>query len=211
MVLNDDDHDLIVGLKANDEMYQNKLVDRHSGYFLSFAISKGLTREDALEVVNDVFYKVILHINDFDPNRGSKFKTWMFQIAKNSIIDKLRTTKQTSFEKDFQLFDEKYTRVDEDNWQRSDFPKSDGSVLSTSLLLEVLDELNETDKKLVLERSYDVPFKEIAISIGKTENATKVAYHRALEKLKKAYIAKIESQSETTKVVLKTYLKIGGI
>lgn len=206
MAINDEDHDLIVGLKANNETYQKKLVDKYSGYLLSFASKKGLIRADAIEVINDVFHKVILHINKFDPNRGCKFTTWMFQIAKNSIIDKLRKTYQSSFEEDFQLLDEKSIQASEGNWQRSDCPESEGSVLSTSLLLEALDELNETDKILLLQRSYDTPFKDIAILIGKTENAAKVAHHRALEKLKEAFIAKIESKDEMTRSALKTYL-----
>lgn len=199
---NDEDHDLIIGLKANNEIYQKKLVDKYSEYLLSVAFKKGLIREDAIEVINEVFYKVILHINDFDPNRGCKFTTWLYTIAQNSIIDKLRKANQTSFK-------EKTIQISEGNWQRSDCPKSENNILSTSLLLEVLDDLGENEKTLLLERAYDTPFKDIAISIGKTENATKVAHHRALKKLKEAYIAKIESKDKVARGALKAYLNIG--
>lgn len=50
MVINDEDHDLIAGLKTNNEAYQKKLIDRYSGYLLSIALRQGLRREDALEV-----------------------------------------------------------------------------------------------------------------------------------------------------------------
>lgn len=206
MVINDEDHDLIAGLKTNNEAYQKKLIDRYSGYLLSIALRQGLRREDALEVVNDVFHKVILRLNDFNPNRGCKFTTWLYKIATNSAIDKLRKTKQSSFEEEFQLIDEKSIRIEDGSSQRSDCPASEGSRLSTSLLIEVLDELSETDRILLLERSYDTPFKDIAILIGKTEGTAKVAHLRALEKLKNAYIAKLESKDEMTRSALKAFL-----
>lgn len=206
MAINDEDHDFIIGLKASNETYQQQLVDKYSGYLLSFALKKGLIREDAIEVINDVFYKAIININNFDLNRDCKFKTWLTQIAKNSIIDKFRKTKQSSFEEAFQPLDEKSDQINDEACQRSDCSKSNGENLSTALLLEALDDLNETDKTLVLERSYNTPFKDIAISIGKTENATKVAYGRAIEKLKRTYIAKLDSKDETTRSALKAYL-----
>lgn len=211
MAINDEDHDIIIGLKANNEIYQKKLVNKYNEYLLSFALKQynGLNREDALEVINDVFRKVILYINNFDPNRGCKFKTWLFQIAKNSIIDKLRKINQSSFEEDFQPLDGNPIQVTEGNWQRSDCPESENNLLSTSLLLEVLDELGKNDKTILLERAYDTPFKDIAILIGKTENATKVAHHRALKRLKEACIAKIESKDKMTRGALKAYLNIG--
>lgn len=73
-------------------------------------------------------------------------------------------------------------------------------------MIEVLDELSETDRILLLERSYDTPFKDIAILIGKTEGTAKVAHLRALEKLKNAYIAKLESKDEMTRSALKAFL-----
>lgn len=205
MSKNDEDAGLLIGLKANDETSQKKLVDKYSRGLLSFALKHELNREDALEVVNDVFYKVILHINDFDPNKGNKFITWLFQIAKNSIIDKHRKkeTKQKSFEKNFQPLEEKLLKPNKEIWQESDSLESDKINLSTDLFLETINGLSKTDKILLLERSKGVPFKEIAILIQKTENTAKVAHYRALEKLKKAYIAKIESKDEKEKMALK--------
>lgn len=45
--------------------------------------------EDSQEMTNDVFLKVHEHLNIFDPEK-SKLITWIFNIAKNKLIDYYR-------------------------------------------------------------------------------------------------------------------------
>ena len=51
-----------------------------------FAVNCLGDREQAEEVVQDVFTRVWRHADSFDPERAS-FRTWLYGIARNAIID----------------------------------------------------------------------------------------------------------------------------
>src|SRR5436190_5039753 len=51
-----------------------------------FAVNSLGDREAAEEVVQDVFTRVWRHADSFDPSRAS-FRTWIYGIARNAIID----------------------------------------------------------------------------------------------------------------------------
>src|ERR687885_1070029 len=51
-----------------------------------FAFNSLADRQLAEEVVQDVFTRVWRHADSFDPGRAS-FRTWLYGIARNAIID----------------------------------------------------------------------------------------------------------------------------
>jgi RNA polymerase sigma-70 factor, ECF subfamily len=51
-----------------------------------FAVNCLGDRQQAEEVVQDVFTRVWRHADSFDPSRAS-FRTWLYGIARNAIID----------------------------------------------------------------------------------------------------------------------------
>jgi RNA polymerase sigma factor (sigma-70 family) len=50
----------------------------------------GLNYSDAEEVASDTLYKVHSSITSFQPRSDAKLTTWIFEIAKNSAIDRKR-------------------------------------------------------------------------------------------------------------------------
>src|ERR671932_1165901 len=54
-----------------------------------FAYNSLGDRQLAEEVVQDVFTRVWRHADSFDPGRAS-FRTWLYGIARNAIIDQKR-------------------------------------------------------------------------------------------------------------------------
>jgi RNA polymerase sigma-70 factor (ECF subfamily) len=68
------------------------LVDRYKGKLLSYI--KRLTNvndDDAEDILQDVFIKVYLNLNDF--NDGLKFSSWIYRIAHNQVISNHRKLK----------------------------------------------------------------------------------------------------------------------
>ena len=61
--------------------YQDKL----SRYIRRFGVA---TAEDAEDVLQDIFLKVYLNLNDFKPDL--KFSSWIYRIAHNQVISNFR-------------------------------------------------------------------------------------------------------------------------
>lgn len=51
-----------------------------------------LSKEDAEDIVSNIFMKVANHLEKFDPKKAS-FSTWIYRIAKNTLIDFYRARK----------------------------------------------------------------------------------------------------------------------
>jgi RNA polymerase sigma-70 factor (ECF subfamily) len=65
------------------------LYDRHAGYALGIAQRILGDRAEAEEVVQDVFWQLWSSRLRYDERRG-KFTTWLFTVARNRAVDRLR-------------------------------------------------------------------------------------------------------------------------
>jgi RNA polymerase sigma-70 factor, ECF subfamily len=72
---------------SGDEL--RELYRRYSGELFGFACNALSDREQAEEVVQDVFANAWRHAGDYDPGRAS-VRTWLYSIARNRIIDARR-------------------------------------------------------------------------------------------------------------------------
>src|SRR4051794_16034088 len=63
-----------------------ELYRTYSGELYGFALSSLGDRGLAEELVQEVFTRVWRHADSYDPNRAS-FRTWLYGIARNAIID----------------------------------------------------------------------------------------------------------------------------
>ncbi|MGH2848643.1 MAG: sigma-70 family RNA polymerase sigma factor [Thermoleophilaceae bacterium] len=72
---------------SGDEL--RELYRRYSGELFGFACNALGDREQAEEVVQDVFARAWRHAGDYDPGRAS-VRTWLYSIARNRIVDARR-------------------------------------------------------------------------------------------------------------------------
>lgn len=202
-----DDHDLIRGLKANDESYFSIFIERYAGFLIAAAKYQGLSYVDAKIAADEAIYKVIKNIQQFDTSKSKNLKAWIYKIAKRCALDILREKeKQFPFQSSEEQ-EEKGFQATEDICQGTDCPPSKQNLLATEILNKALHCLSPTDQIVLTEKSYGLTHKEIGEQLNKTEGAVKTAYHRALAKLKNQYINLLDSmEEEEIKLVLKTYL-----
>ena len=206
-----DERELVYGLKENEESYQKTLVDRYAGLLLKIVMDRGLSREDGLEVVNDTFDKAIKNINGFDVNRNTKFSAWIVKIAIRTATDKYRQIEKSLIDQSIEERLDRGIQDTEDLWQDLDAPESQLGSLSKDLIKKALQRLSDTDQIILTERSFDQEHKQIATLLKKSDNAVKVAYHRALKSLRKEYINLLESLKNEEATLLKTFLHIEDI
>lgn len=84
----DSDQDLVERLKAGEEAVFEALLARYQGKVYRLAMSFTRNPEDAEEVLQDVFLTVYRKIGSFDGR--SAFGTWLYRIAVNAALMKLR-------------------------------------------------------------------------------------------------------------------------
>jgi RNA polymerase sigma factor (sigma-70 family) len=68
------------------------LVDRYKGMIFTLALKMIKNREEAEEVSQDTFIKVYNSLNKFKGD--SKFSTWIYKIAYNTCLDRLKKNKK---------------------------------------------------------------------------------------------------------------------
>ena len=75
-------------MTANSEIDVNALVDDHSDYLLSFAMSKLKDLDLAKDLVQDTLVSAITKLDTFE--KRSKLRTWLTSILNRKIIDHWR-------------------------------------------------------------------------------------------------------------------------
>jgi RNA polymerase sigma-70 factor (ECF subfamily) len=83
------DEELMERYLAGDARAMGTLYDRHARALKAFALQQGAARPD--DVVQDAFLRVVRNGQGF---RGqSKFRTWLYTIARNLCVDAARRDK----------------------------------------------------------------------------------------------------------------------
>lgn len=149
------------------------LYDAYLKRIYDFIYFKTHHRETAEDLTTQVFMSVLENIDSFEHGKGA-FVTWIYRIARNKIVDHYRSFKP--------LHDI------EDAWDissDSDIERDADTALSLQKIEAAMQSLTAAQREIVLLRLWqDMSFKEIARLTGKNEAAVKMAFGRALEKIR---------------------------
>lgn len=158
-------------LAIEEEKKFVNLINEHQGLIHKVCIMY----ENDLEVRNDLFQEIVLQLwRSFPTFRGeAKITTWMYRIALNTAISGFRKgTRKIKTEdlKDVHFNISDYNGEDEENLQR---------------LQRAIRQLNEIDRAMIMMALEEVPYEEIAETIGISQNNVRVRMNRIREKLRK--------------------------
>lgn len=138
--------------------------------FIFYRVSHKETAEDLTE---DVFVKLFKKLKNLE--QPAAFEGWMFQIARNQVIDYYRAKKQlVPLEEVENTLEYETNIVDIVNLKTE-------QVVFIKLLKELSPEQQQVIKLKFLE---DIDNEVIAQMLNKTEGAIRVIQHRAITKLK---------------------------
>lgn len=88
---NSKDEDLVL-LTLDNQDYFAEIIKRYQVRLFNYIIRiSGLSAEDAEDVLQDVFLKTYLNLNEFD--RDQKFSSWAYAITHNQVISQFRKKK----------------------------------------------------------------------------------------------------------------------
>ncbi len=139
--------------------------------FLQYRVKN---KERAEDLTQDTFLKALKGIQNFDESLS--FRPWIFQIARNVLIDHYRSNHET-----VSLDDEESPDVaSSQNIEREAHARH-----TLAEVQEALSELSGLQRDIVIMRVWDeLSYKEIAEIVGKTEGNCKVIFSRAVVRLR---------------------------
>ncbi|ADH98182.1 RNA polymerase sigma factor [Salisediminibacterium selenitireducens] len=82
------DDALIQAILEGDDQAVETLHSRYVDQLFSYVLSQVNDYHDAQELLQDILFKVMKHLHDFTGD--AVFKTWMYTIARNRVIDYYR-------------------------------------------------------------------------------------------------------------------------
>lgn len=172
------DSELIKQYFQGNEQALNNLVERYFKQVFFFAKTFVKNDVEAEDVTQEVFVKAWKNLGKFE--RDKKFKTWLFQITKNTCIDFLR--KHKNFVSPESLDEQQMAENLERIMDKAPLPEELFETAEFSLKLEsVLDRLPKIYQAVVvLHLQHDLTFQEIADVLDESINTIKSRYRRAL-------------------------------
>lgn len=131
------------------------------------------SREEAEDLTEEVFYRVLKYIDRYEEKKAS-FKSWIFRIARNLVIDHFRSSsRRTRAELD--------ERAEEG---AGDFQEGLEAAEERREVRRALRILTEEQRQVVVMKYFlEMDNAEIAEVLGKREGAVNALHHRAIRRL----------------------------
>lgn len=123
-----------------------KLYNEYFPKIYNYIFYRLMSREDTEELVSEVFIKVATNLERFDSEKA-QFKTWIYRIAQNTLIDFYRTRKPEA-------------SLDDENvdWEPSvDFEAQLESITSPKrrAIYQALTKLKERERMIIYYRFFE--------------------------------------------------------
>ncbi|MDO5981612.1 RNA polymerase sigma factor [Flavivirga spongiicola] len=174
-------------MTTNDQHYINLIIDGDTNAFevlverykdLVFTLTLRMlkNREEAEEVAQDTFIKAYKSLNRFKGD--SKFSTWIYKIAYNTSLDRLKKNKKHFNDVAIDEFTEHQVKTIDNALDHLENKEREQSIQECITLLP-------SDDSFLLTLYYyeDQSLEEISKTMGLTPNNVKVKLFRSRKKL----------------------------
>jgi RNA polymerase sigma-70 factor, ECF subfamily len=182
----DSDEELMRRFQSGEDEAFRVLFDRYASHLINFAYRLLSSRDESEDIAQEVLLRVYKGKDRYDPSRP--FRPWIFSIASRLISNRLRDRKrhpQVSLN----------FKPDEDHHDIPTIDLADKSSHPTEEILEkqqlaqhvqkALADLPENQRTAVLlARFEEMPYEEIAATMGSSVSSVKSLLFRARQTLK---------------------------
>lgn len=165
--------------------YYYALVKFFSKYSLSIQVCEDLTHDTIIKMIENIErYKIV---------KDTKFSTWLFTIAHNTLINYLNKA-SNQFERD------SFLEFEDGLYSNENTEEEAIKNFNYSRVLKKIEFLSVEDRTLINLRYHcDLDYKEISKVMGIQEKTVKWKLHSAIEKLRKLFKKEV-SNNELSKV-----------
>jgi RNA polymerase sigma-70 factor (ECF subfamily) len=168
------DADLLDAFRAGDARAFEVLVRRYQRPVLSIARRFSADNDDAEDLAQRAFINAAQRAGGW---RGGSFKSWLFRIVVNLAKNHVRDTAR--FDRSEEAQEHEATPTEADAHQRLEAAEQQQELRAAIAKLP-----RRQREVLLLRVDGDLPFAEIAQTLGITEVNAKVNFHHAVKRLK---------------------------
>ncbi len=165
--------DILERAQAGDSEAFGLLYDHYLDAIYRFIYYKVFSREVAEDLVSDTFFKALKQLQSYNSSRG-RFNSWLYQIARNTVVDYYRTKKENvPIDDIFDLGHDERT------------PDQLDTLASLAKVDGYLKSLPARQREIITLRIWEgKSFDEIATILGGTEGSVKMAFSRSIRQLR---------------------------
>lgn len=168
-----EDTQLVARAKAGDKAAFGELYDKFIKPIYTFIYYKTHHKETAEDITSLVFTRAYTSLKNFDQDKGT-FSAWVYQIARNAVIDHYRSSKP--------MMDI------EDAWDlagKEDVERDAHTRIELAKVEMYLKELSSEQRDIVIMRVWqEMSYAEIAEALGKSEASCKMMFSRTIATLR---------------------------
>lgn len=175
MTTNDEQH-IINQIIEGDTKAFAELVNRYKDLVFTLAIRMLKHREEAEEASQDIFIKVYKSLAKFKGD--SKFSTWIYKVAYNACLDRIKMNKRRFNEVAIDEFTERHIKTIDNALDRMEKDEQQKSIQECLQLLP-----SEDSFLLTLYYFEDLSLEEMSKVVGIEPNTIKVRLFRIRKKL----------------------------
>ena len=159
--------------QSGDSQAFGRIYDEFADKLYRFIFFRVGHREIAEDVLSDTFVKSWQKIHQI--NSPKSLSAWLYQIARNNIIDYYRLKKESvALEEIADTLEDAVNPIEIIN-----------ATMQQKKILDVLNQLPTEQRQVIQYRFFeDLSNEEIAFILNKTEGAIRVIQHRAIIRMK---------------------------
>jgi len=154
----------------------NLLVSSYYDEIYRYAYKQTFGKDIALDLTQDIFIAALLSINQYDPKKAG-FRTWLYKIATNKLIDYKRSYRNLTVSLD-----------DAEIPVELDYPAiAENKILASKIEAHISRLSYEKQEIFRLKVYAGYTFAQIAGLLSMPENTVKTMYYRLLGELRKEF------------------------
>ncbi|MDP2695654.1 MAG: RNA polymerase sigma factor [bacterium] len=171
----EEEDNLIQLSKDGDAGSFGELYSHYLPQIYRFVVLKVSQRQLAEDLTHEVFMSAWQNIGRY-ASQGFPFSSWLYQIARNRVIDHYRTQKHHSSIDD----------IDEDVFRTHGFDELKlDNELDIKKIRQAMKHISPEQQDVILMKFVeDLSHQEIAAALDKSEGAIRLLQHRGINKLK---------------------------
>lgn len=167
------EQDLIIKCQKGDLSQFGELYSSYVRKIYDFIYYRTHHKETAEDITSKVFIRTMEKIGHYDPAKGS-FSSWLYRLAKNAIYDHFQSLK--------------FVENIDDIWDLStseNIVRDSDAKMKLEKIEKYLKTLKPDQREIIIMRVWDgLSYKEISEILNKSEGSLKVAFARAISKIR---------------------------